>query len=249
VGAVYSALGRWRSSGLAGDAKNSYHASYGGAQGALAGFVAGAIVMGPPGALAGGVMGACGATAVDGSYLGEPRSWTQFDSLSQRGEKERCRWVGEKQDLTEEDFLRQRDVQTESAMKEFVGEETKVRVGFAGSGGGLRAAVAFLAFIAEADKLGLPATWITATSGSCWSTLALYANDIDEETCLNPELRLEELRSRLSEGDLRKPCSKWLSAPTLNDDEWVHSRFAARVAQGHDLGAANVAHGAVDARP
>ena len=157
-------------------------------QAAVAGACAGLCVAGPPGAIAGSILGAGSQSAADASYLGDPKTWARFDALAAKGaEERRAGFGGECADgdadaagvgggVAERAWLARRDARTAPALEKFLGERLEGRVALCGSGGGLRAATAFLGLLAEAETCGLleATTYAAGVSGSCWTLAALY---------------------------------------------------------------------------
>jgi hypothetical protein len=202
------------------------------------GGLGGMLAAGPPGAVAGAVVGAGGQRVADESYLGDPRRWAQYADLAKKGVAERTRGSGGRgvAFVEESDWVNDRDAKTRPALEAFLGEPCPGRVGICGSGGGLRAATALAGFLAEAHQCGLlnATTYLSGVSGSCWTLAALYAEDT-----FAPSVFPEILRKRVHK-DLRAPDSAWLGGSVSAPDLFVFPRFAARCRDGHDVGIVDV---------
>ena len=136
----------------------------------FAGAVAGGCVAGPPGLVLGGAAGVLGQGYADATYVGDPARWTAYEQLARRGRSERDRGCGlgasdegallAAAAADEGSWLARRDAATTPALRDLLAleeadEELPFRIALCGSGGGLRAATAFLGLLAEAERNGL----------------------------------------------------------------------------------------------
>lgn len=209
-----------------------------------AGAILGGVLAGPVGLVAGAAAGSS-APSIQSGYLGEPDGWTRFDELRAAGESER------------------REGPPPDVAAKMCGDKSDELVGMGlavcGSGGGLRAATAFLALIAELEQCGYleQVDYAAALSGSCWSLTAWYA----EGRGTSARDFVPEFGKRL-EVDIRAPHPAWVAgsdspntisaiaslglfgatpnAGADDDGHWVYSRFAARCEQGHAISVADV---------
>lgn len=181
----------------------------------VAGGVAGGILAGPPGAVVGAGAAVLGNSAADNSYIGCPRKWKKYDQLRDGGKRERRDGYGDC----------------------VANSPRKGGLAVCGSGGGLRAATAFMAFLAEMEDLGLmdETAYIAGLSGSAWSLAAWYAEDIDGEGPSASEF-LEKWGERLKR-DVRGPDPTWYRGEPSG---WVFERFAARADRGLDISIADI---------
>lgn len=194
----------------------------------LVGAAAGAALLGPVGFVAGAASGSSSFTSIQSGYLGEPEEWKGFEEFSKAGEDERRFGSPEAPVLM--------------SANECCWESVRTGVALCGSGGGIRAAVSFLALLAETEELGWLCDYAAALSGSCWSLTAWYAQ---QDACSANDF-VPVFGKRL-EADLRLPHSAWVAGGPSSfsfreedDGMWAYERFASRVLQGHTIGVADV---------